>query len=71
MEGRVAIINRLPSLTMKAAFAREVVAIHEKRGLIEVLFKELAQELGLGDYQMLTGDGIVHHLHIYCLAICC
>ena len=47
---------------------REVVAIYEKRWLIEVLFKELVQDLGLGDYQMLTEDGIVHHLHICCLA---
>jgi SRSO17 transposase len=47
---------------------REVVAIYEKRWLIEVLFKELVQDLGLGDYQMLTEDGIVHHLHVCCLA---
>ena len=36
--------------------------------MIEVLFKELVQDLGLGDYQMLTEDGIVHHLHVCCLA---
>ena len=47
---------------------RQVVAIYEKRWMIEVLFKELVQDLGLGDYQMLTEDGIVHHLHICCLA---
>jgi hypothetical protein len=33
-----------------------------------VLFKELAQDLGLGDYQMLQTDGIVRHLHVCCLA---
>jgi SRSO17 transposase len=47
---------------------RQIVAIYEKRWLIEVLFKELVQDLGLGDYQMLTEDGIVHHLHVCCLA---
>lgn len=47
---------------------RQIVAIYEKRWAIEVLFKELVQDLGLGDYQMLHKDGIVHHLHICCLA---
>ena len=44
--------------------ARQVVEVYERRWLIEVLFKELAQDLGLGDYQMLQKDGIVHHLHV-------
>jgi SRSO17 transposase len=48
--------------------AREIVAIYELRWNIEVLFKELHQDLGLGDYQMLHKDGIVHHLHVCCLA---
>ena len=48
--------------------ARQVVAIYEMRWVIEVLFKELAQDLGLGDYQMLQKDGIVRHLHLCCLA---
>lgn len=48
--------------------ARQVVEIYECRWLIEVLFKELAQDLGLGDYQMLQTDGIVRHLHVCCLA---
>jgi hypothetical protein len=47
---------------------REVVAVYETRWLVEVLFKELVQDLGLGDYQMLAEDGIVHHLHVCCLA---
>lgn len=47
---------------------REIIAIYELRWSIEVLFKELHQDLGLGDYQMLAKDGIVHHLHICCLA---
>lgn len=48
--------------------ARRIVEIYEKRWLIEVLFKELVQDLGLGDYQMLQTDGIVHHLHACGLA---
>jgi SRSO17 transposase len=48
--------------------ARQIVEVYERRWLIEVLFKELAQDLGLGDYQMLQTDGIVHHLHVCCLA---
>ena len=47
---------------------RQVIAIYEMRWNIEVLFKELHQDLGLGDYQMLAKDGIVHHLHVCSLA---
>jgi SRSO17 transposase len=47
---------------------REVVAIYERRWLIEVLFKELRQDLGLADYQMLAEEGVLHHLHVCCLA---
>ena len=47
---------------------RQIVAIYETRWLIEVLFKELHQDLGLGDYQMLHRDGILAHLHLCCLA---
>jgi SRSO17 transposase len=47
---------------------RQIVAIYETRWLIEVLFKELHQDLGLGDYQMLHRDGILRHLHLCCLA---
>jgi SRSO17 transposase len=47
---------------------RQIVAIYEMRWLIEVLFKELHQDLGLGDYQMLHRDGILAHLHLCCLA---
>jgi SRSO17 transposase len=46
---------------------RQIVAIYEQRWLIEVLFKELHQDLGLGDYQMLHRDGILRHLHLCCL----
>jgi hypothetical protein len=48
--------------------ARQIVEIYERRWLIEVLFKELVQDLGLGDYQMLQTDGIVRHLHLCGLA---
>ena len=48
--------------------ARQIVEVYECRWLIEVLFKELVQDLGLGDYQMLQTDGIVHHLHVCGLA---
>jgi SRSO17 transposase len=48
--------------------ARQIVEVYECRWLIEVLFKELAQDLGLGDYQMLQKDGVVRHLHVCCLA---
>lgn len=47
---------------------RHVIAIYEARWPIEVLFKELHQDLGLGDYQMLHRDGIARHLHLVCLA---
>jgi SRSO17 transposase len=47
---------------------RQVVAIYELRWTIEVLFKELRQDLGLGDYQMIADEGILKHLHVCCLA---
>jgi len=44
--------------------ARTIVSIYERRWRIEVLFKELESDLGLGDYQVLNHRGIVHHLHV-------
>jgi hypothetical protein len=44
--------------------ARTIVSVYERRWRIEVLFKELEGDLGLGDYQVLTHLGIVHHLHL-------
>lgn len=44
--------------------ARAIVSIDERRWRIEVLFKELEGDLGLGDYQVLSHRGIVHHLHV-------
>lgn len=48
--------------------AREIVSIYEKRWAIEVLFKELRGQLGLGDYQVLSEDAIFKHLHLCGLA---
>jgi len=48
--------------------ARQIVSIYEKRWAIEVLFKELRGELGLGDYQVLSEDAILRHLHLCGLA---
>jgi SRSO17 transposase len=59
----IAIVTNEPGLR-----PRQIVAIYETRWLIEVLFKELHQDLGLGDYQMLHRDGILRHLHLCCLA---
>ena len=47
---------------------RQVVAVYEMRWSIEVLFKELRQDLGLGDYQMIAEEGVLKHLHVCCLA---
>jgi SRSO17 transposase len=48
--------------------ARAVVSVYELRWNIEVLFKELEVDLGLGDYQVLSEDGILKHLRLCCLA---
>ena len=48
--------------------ARQIVSIYELRWNIEVLFKELEVDLGLGDYQMLSEEGILKHLHLCCLS---
>jgi SRSO17 transposase len=48
--------------------ARAIVALYQRRWNIEVLFKDLEQSLGLGDYQMLHERAIVNHLHLVCLA---
>lgn len=48
--------------------ARTILAIYEKRWNIEVLFKELRGSLGLGDYQVMSRNAIVRHLHLCCLA---
>jgi hypothetical protein len=47
--------------------AREIIAIYEQRWHIEVLFKELRDSLGLGDYQVIGRGAIERHLHLVCL----
>ena len=44
--------------------ARQIVSIYEKRWAIEVLFKELRGDLGLGDYRVLSKDAIHRHVHL-------
>ncbi len=48
--------------------ARDIVATYEKRWNIEVLFKKLRSELGLGEYRLQKREGIRRHLHLVCLA---
>jgi hypothetical protein len=48
--------------------ARTIMVVFEKRWNIEVLFKELRNSLGLGDYQVLRRNAIERHLHLCCLA---
>lgn len=47
---------------------REIIATYEKRWNIEVLFKELRNSLGLGEYQVLSRTAIERHLHLSCMA---
>lgn len=73
--GRVRIVVRKrPRAPMKTTTAvvtnqclldgRTIVSIYEKRWRIEELFKELRSDLGLGDYQVMNREGILHHLHL-------
>ncbi len=77
--GRVRmVVSKRPSQTWKSTIAivtnslgtdaRAIVAIYERRWNIEVMFKDLEQSLGLGEYQMLHERAIVNHLHLVCLA---
>lgn len=59
----VAIVTNETGLT-----DRQIVAIYERRWSIEVLFKELKEQLGLGDYQVISQEAILKHLHLVCLA---
>lgn len=47
---------------------RDIIVTYEKRWNIEVLFKELRNSLGLGEYQVLSRTAIERHLHLSCLA---
>lgn len=44
--------------------ARKIMSIYERRWKIEELFKELRSGLGLGEYQVMSRGGILHHLHL-------
>lgn len=48
--------------------AKTIVSIYEQRWAIEILFRELRNDLGLCDYQVLEEDAIVRHLHLCCLS---
>jgi hypothetical protein len=48
--------------------AKTIVSIYEQRWFIEILFKELRNDLGLCAYQVLEEDAIVRHLHLCCLS---
>lgn len=48
--------------------ARTIVSVYERRWSIELLFKELRSDLGLGDYQVLARTAIQKHLHLCGLA---
>ena len=43
---------------------RKILSIYEGRWRIEELFKELRSGLGLGEYQVMSREGILHHLHL-------
>lgn len=72
------VISKRPHETWKSTIAivtnctgmdaRAIVAAYERRWNIEVMFKDLEQSLGLGEYQMLHERAIVNHLHLVCLA---
>ena len=47
---------------------RDIIVTYEKRWNIEVLFKELRNSLGLGEYQVLSRTAIERHMHLSCLA---
>ena len=59
----IAIVTNCPGMD-----ARAIVAAYERRWSIEVMFKDLEQSLGLGEYQVLHERAIVNHLHLVCLA---
>lgn len=56
--------NRVVFVTNAKHEARKIVEIYEHRWDIEVLFKELKGTLGLGSYQVLSRQGICHHLNL-------
>ncbi len=45
-----------------------ILQAHRMRWSIELFFKEAKQHLGLGDYQNLSYESAVRHLHLLCIA---
>ena len=60
--------NMVVFVTNRKWDARKIVSLYERRWDIEVMFKHLRTDLGLGDYQMLDEQGFVRHLHLCALA---
>jgi len=56
--------NRVVFATNAKHDARKIVEIYEHRWDIETLFKELKGTLGLGSYQVLSEQGVRHHLNL-------
>ena len=48
--------------------AERILRAHRTRWSIESYFKETKQYLGLGDYQNLSYQSAVRHLHLVCIA---
>jgi hypothetical protein len=44
--------------------SKAILAVYERRWMIEQLFKDLKGSLGLGQYQMQSQEGITKHLHL-------
>lgn len=44
--------------------SQAILAVYERRWMIEQLFKDLKGTLGLGQYQMQSQEGIIKHLHL-------
>ena len=44
--------------------SKTILAVYERRWMIEQLFKDLKGTLGLGQYQMQSQEGIIKHLHL-------
>ena len=47
---------------------KQILQAHRRRWSIELFFKETKQHLGLGEYQNLSYESAVKHLHLVCIA---
>jgi hypothetical protein len=48
--------------------ARQIIGTYADRWAIEVCFRDMKQNLGLGQYQNLSYEAAVTHLHLVCFA---